>query len=202
METDLSFQDKKRIEESIRKKYNKVATSPEGLFKYPTGQAGLMALNYDPELIQALPDTVTASYCGVGNPFTLGPIREGEAVLDVGCGAGVDTIIAGEMVGPSGKVVGVDVVPEMLERAKENLKMTDLKNVAFMEVSAEKLPFPDEHFDVVISNGVFNLIPDKVKALAEVYRILRPHGRLMIADQLLTGDLPDDMKARIESWFK
>jgi ubiquinone/menaquinone biosynthesis C-methylase UbiE len=106
------------------------------------------------------------------------------------------------MVGPSGKVVGVDVVPQMLERAKENLKMTDLKNVAFMEVSAEKLPFPDQHFDVVISNGVFNLIPDKAKALAEVYRILRPNGRLMMADQILTGDLPDDMKARIESWFK
>jgi SAM-dependent methyltransferase len=202
MEIELSFQDKKRIEQSIRQKYNKVATSPEGLFQYPTGLAGLKALYYDPELIQALPDTVAASYCGVGNPFTLGPIREGEAVLDIGCGAGVDTILAGEMVGPSGKAVGVDVVPEMLERAIENLNGTSLTNVTFREASAQDLPFADETFDVVISNGVFNLVPDKLRALAEAFRVLKPNGRLTIADQLLTGDLPDDMKPRIESWFR
>jgi SAM-dependent methyltransferase len=167
-----------------------------------TGLAGLKALYYDPELIQALPDTVAASYCGVGNPFTLGPIREGEAVLDIGCGAGVDTILAGEMVGPSGKAVGVDVVPEMLERAIENLNGTSLTNVTFREASAQDLPFADETFDVVISNGVFNLVPDKLRALAEAFRVLKPNGRLTIADQLLTGDLPDDMKPRIESWFR
>jgi ubiquinone/menaquinone biosynthesis C-methylase UbiE len=177
MEIELSFQDKKRIEQS-------------------------KALYYDPELIQALPDTVAASYCGVGNPFTLGPIREGEAVLDIGCGAGVDTILAGEMVGPSGKAVGVDVVPEMLERAIENLNGTSLTNVTFREASAQDLPFADETFDVVISNGVFNLVPDKLRALAEAFRVLKPNGRLTIADQLLTGDLPDDMKPRIESWFR
>ena len=198
----LTMEDKKRIEESIRQKYTKVSVSPGGLFQYPTGRAALEALNYDSEVIQALPDSAMASYCGVGNPFTLEPIHEGEAVLDIGCGTGVDTLIAAILVGPKGRAVGIDMIPEMLGQAKNNLRETRLKNVTFQPVSAENLPFPDESFDVVISNGVFNLIPDKVKALAEAFRVLRSNGRLMIADQVLTGNLPDDMKARVENWFR
>jgi len=201
MEIALTTEDRGRIEESIRQKYIKVASTPEGQFQYPTGRSGLEALTYDQELIQNLPDSAVTSYCGVGNPFTLGPIQEGETVLDIGCGTGVDTLIAAIMVGPEGKVVGIDMIPEMLKRAKENLQRTDFKNVTFMEASAEKLPFPNEDFDVVISNGVFNLIPGKVKALSEVYRVLKPGGRMMIADQILTGELPEDTKARVESWF-
>jgi SAM-dependent methyltransferase len=202
MEDELTCQDKKRIEESIRGKYAKVARSPKGLFKYPTGLAGLRALNYDSKIIQTLPEAVAASYCGVGNPFLLGPISEGEAVLDTGCGAGVDTIVAAMMVGPSGTVTGIDLVPQMLVKAKENTKMIGLKNVTFVETSAEKMPFQDADFDVVISNGVFNLIPDKVSALAEAVRVLKPGGRFMIADQVLVGLLPKDKKARIKSWFR
>lgn len=198
----LTTQDKKRIEESIRQKYTKVSVSPGGLFQYPTGRAALEALNYDSEVIQALPDSAMASYCGVGNPFTLEPIHEGEAVLDIGCGTGVDTLIAAILVGPKGRAVGIDMIPEMLDQAKNNLRETRLKNVTFQPVSAENLPFPDESFDVVISNGVFNLIPDKVKALAEAFRVLRSNGRLIIADQVLTGNLPDDMKTRVENWFR
>jgi len=198
----LTMEDKKRIEESIRQKYTKVSVSPGGLFQYPTGRAALEALNYDSEVIQALPDSAMASYCGVGNPFTLEPIHEGEAVLDIGCGTGVDTLIAAILVGPKGRAVGIDMIPEMLDQAKNNLRETRLKNVTFQPASAENLPFPDESFDVVISNGVFNLIPDKVKALAEAFRVLRSNGRLMIADQVLTGNLPDDMKTRVENWFR
>jgi len=204
METkhELTFRDKKRIEESIRGKYAKVAKSPEGLFKYPTGLAGLRALDYDSKLTEALPEAIAASYCGVGNPFTLGHIGEGEAVLDIGCGAGVDTIVAAMMVGPTGRVIGIDPVPEMLAQARENAKMIGLKNVTYVETSAEKMPFSDGDFDVVISNGVFNLIPDKVSALAEAVRVLKPGGRFMIADQVLVGQLPKDKKARIKSWFR
>jgi SAM-dependent methyltransferase len=202
MELKLTTEDRGRIEESIRQKYIKVAISPEGNFQYPIGRAGLEALAYDKEIIQNLPDDAVESYCGVGNPFTLGPIQEGETVLDIGCGTGVDTLIAAIMVGPEGKVVGIDMVPEMLERAMKNLNETILSNVTFQPASAENLPFPDESFDVVISNGVFNLIPDKVKALSEVLRVLKRSGRLMIADQTLTGQLPEDAKARIESWFR
>lgn len=202
MKNQLTSQDRKRIEEGIRGKYTKVSDSPEGLFQYPTGRAGLEALNYDSELIQALPDSAVASYCGVGNPFTLGVIRKGEAVLDIGCGAGIDTIVAAMMVGPAGTVAGIDMVPEMLARARENLRMTDLKNVIFEEAYGEKLPFADGGFDVVISNGVFNLIPDKAKALSEVVRVLKPGGRLMMADQILVGELPSEIKARVASWAK
>lgn len=202
MKNQLTPQDRKRIEEGIRGKYTKVSDSPEGLFQYPTGRAGLEALNYDSELIQALPDSAVASYCGVGNPFTLGVIRKGEAVLDIGCGAGIDTIMAAMMVGPAGTVAGIDMVPEMLARARENLRMTDLKNVIFEEAYGEKLPFADGGFDVVISNGVFNLIPDKAKALSEVVRVLKPGGRLMMADQILVGELPSEIKARVASWAK
>ncbi|MBW1767854.1 MAG: methyltransferase domain-containing protein [Deltaproteobacteria bacterium] len=202
MESELTSQDRKRIVKGIRGKYVKVAVNPEGLFKYPTGQAGLEALNYDPELIQALPDAVRASYCGVGNPFILGPIHKGDAVLDIGCGAGVDTIVAAMMTGPAGSVSGIEMVPEMLERAMENLRMMGLKNVTFVDGSAEKLPLPTGSFEVVISNGVLNLVIDKARALREAFRVLKPAGRLMMADQILTGELQDDAKIRVDTWSK
>lgn len=202
METEFSPQEKDKICKEIRKKYKQVAKNPEGLFKYPTGKAGLEALQYDPEVIKALPETVIASFCGVGNPFTLGVVNEGESVLDIGCGAGVDTIFAAKMTGPFGKVVGIDLIPEMLQRAKANLKMVNLNYVTYEEASSDKLSFADENFDVVISNGVFNLVPDKTKALSEVSRVLKPGGRLMIADQVLIGKLTKDRKQIIKSWFK
>lgn len=202
METQISQKDKYKIEAGIRAKYEKVADSPEGLFKYPTGRAGLEALNYDSELIDKLPESVTASYCGVGNPFSLGPVNKGEAVLDIGCGAGVDTILAAMMTGPDGNSVGVDIVAEMLQRAETNVRLTGLRNVTFQETSGEKLPFEDNSFDVVISNGVINLIPDKGNAIKEALRVLKPGGRLMIADQILVGQLQKELKDRIDSWFQ
>jgi arsenite methyltransferase len=202
MDAELTRKDQKQIEESIRGKYVKVAVSPEGLFRYPTGRAGLEALQYDRQIIQALPQKVVAAYCGVGNPFTLGPVNENEAVLDIGCGAGVDSLIAARMVGPSGSVRGIDLVPEMLNLAKENSRLVGADNVEFMEGSTEELPFPDASFDVVISNGVFNLVVNKVKALGEVFRVLKPGGRFMIADQVLAGELPKETKARVENWAR
>ncbi len=202
MENELTCQDKQRIEESIRQKYLKAAASPEGLFQYPTGRAGLQALDYALDMVRDLPEAVAASYCGVGNPFILGPIRKGAAILDIGCGAGVDSIIAAGLVGPSGSVTGIDVVPEMLARASENARLAGLANVAFRESSAEQLPFPDNSFDLVISNGVFNLVVDKVQALGEDFRVLKPAGRFMLADQVLAGELPKETKTRVENWAR
>lgn len=200
MQTQISQKDKDRIKSGIHEKYEKVARNPEGLFKYPTGRAGMEGLNYDPELMEALPDIVINTYCGVGNPFSIGPVHTGEVVLDIGCGAGVDTLLAGKMTGPDGIAVGIDLTSEMLERAEKNLELTDLKNVDFQEASGEDIPFEDNHFDVVISNGVINLIPDKPAALKEIIRVLKPGGRLMIADQILKGSLETDEKKRIDKW--
>jgi arsenite methyltransferase len=191
-----------RIKEGIKQKYAKVAVSPEGNFRYPTGRVGLEGQNYDPRIIQSLPEDVVASYCGVGNPFSLGEINEGDGILDIGCGAGVDSLVAAMMTGSRGRAVGIDLVPSMLEKARSNLARTSLKNVEFLESSGESLPFENDSFDVVISNGAFNLIPDKAKALSEVYRVLKPDGRFMIADQILTGDSPTDTKSMLETWHR
>jgi arsenite methyltransferase len=200
MKTDFTEEDRQKIEAGIQGKYIKVAVSSEGLFQYPTGPKGLEGLSYDPEILGSLPRPALECYCGVGNPFTLGPIHEGEAILDIGCGCGVDTMVAAAMTGPTGRVVGIDVTPEMLERARQDLAQTSLKNVTFEKAGAEALPFPDGSFDVVISNGAFNLVPDKSKALEEAFRVLRPGGRLMMADQVLVSDVPKDPKTKIDTW--
>ncbi len=202
METQITQDDLVKIEAGIRDKYIKVADNPEGLFKYPTGRSGIEAQKYDPELVGVLPAEVISSYCGVGNPFSLGPINKGDVVLDIGCGAGVDTILAAMMAGPTGKAVGIDIVPEMLQRAKSNMEMTGLKNASFESTSGEVLPFSDNEFDVVISNGVINLIPDKAALLKEVSRVLKPGGRLMLADQVAIGSVQKDMKTRLANWFQ
>lgn len=199
-ENRFTSEDRRRIRVGIGDKYRRVAVTPEGNFKYPTGRAGLEGQHYDPEIIKALPEDILASYCGVGNPFSLGPIARGESVLDIGCGAGVDTIVAAITAGPEGRVVGLDLTSEMLDRAKENLSKTSLENVCFQEGSAEDLPFPEASFDVVISNGVFNLVPDKAKALKEVLRVLKPNGRFMMADQVLATEPPADISSMVEKW--
>jgi arsenite methyltransferase len=202
METKFNLDETKRIREGINEKYKRVAISPEGNFNYPTGRAGLEGQKYDPAVLRELPKDVLASYCGVGNPFSLGPINRDEAVLDIGCGAGVDTLVAAIMVDSEGRVTGIDLIPEMLKRARTNLEKTSLKNVTFQEGSAEQLPFPDGTFDVVISNGVFNLIPDKTKALREVFRVLKSSGRFLLADQILMGDMPADTESMVENWAR
>ena len=202
MDSHITTEDLEKIEAGIREKYLKVAKNPEGQFKYPTGKKGLKALHYDKSLIDKLPDGLAATYCGVGNPFSLGKINTGEQVLDIGCGAGVDTILASMMTGPTGNVVGVDIVPEMLQQAEKNLMMTDLKNVSFKRTSGEKLPYPVDTFDAVISNGVINLIPDKEAALTEIFRVLKPGGRLMVADQIDSGNVQKDIRARLANWFQ
>ena len=200
MKNEFSAEDRKKIGEGIRAKYAEVAVNAQGLFSYPTGRAGLETLKYDPEILRSLPEASLESFCGVGNPFSIGEIRKGESILDIGCGGGVDVMIAATMTGPTGRIVGIDISSEMVERARQNLSLTDLRNVSFQESSAEELPFPDKDFDGVISSGVFNLIPDKRKALREVFRVMKPNGRLMMADQILTGRLPEDVKARVDNW--
>jgi ubiquinone/menaquinone biosynthesis C-methylase UbiE len=172
-----------------------VAESPEGLFKYPTGESSALGLGYPAQIVGALPADVRTRFVGVGNPFALGEVRPAEALLDLGCGGGFDAFVAAFMVGPAGRVVGVDLSPEMLAVAESARAAAGLSTVEFRQADVEALPFPDATFDVALSNGVLNMIPDKPAALREVFRVLKPGGRLQACDMGLVGDEPPPDKA-------
>lgn len=176
-------------------KYQKVAVSPEGLFRYPAGEASALGLGYPPELVARISGAIRERFVGVGNPFALGEVRAGEAVLDLGCGAGFDAFIAAQLVGPTGRVVGVDLSAEMLAVAEAARAPSGIPHVEFREAAVEALPFPDANFDIALSNGVLNLIPDKPAALREVFRVLEPGGRLQACDMGLVGEAPPSDKA-------
>ncbi len=198
----LTEQEQRLVREKILEKYDQVAASPTGCFQYPVGREGITALGYPPELWEDFPETLLASFCGVGNPLSLGPIQPGEAVLDIGCGAGFDVFVAARLTGPQGRAVGIDVTPRMVEKAKEHLSRLALENVAFQVGEAEALPFSDKEFDVVISNGVLNLTLDKNKAVREIYRVLKSGGRAMLADMVLVQALPPERQLRVENWYQ
>jgi len=202
MSSQLSEKDREQIVAGIREKYHKVAISPEGQFKYPTGIEGLKRLGYDNQIIEDLPNSVADSFCGVGNPFSLGKIDSGAFVLDIGCGSGVDALIAAKLVGASGKVLGIDMTSEMIQKANSNKDLMVSGNVSFQVASVQDIADMDEGFDVIISNGVFNLIPDKDEALQKAYGLLKPGGSLFICDQVLTGPLSKDLRQRVASWFQ
>ena len=159
-------------------------------------------IGYEEAILRLRPESVQAVYCGVGNPFSLGAFDPSMAVIDIGWGAGVDTLFAALMVGPGGRAVGIDITPEMVERTKANLKQVKLPNVSFHQGSAEQIAFPPKGFDVAISNGVLNLVANKERALAEIYKVLKPGGRLMLADQVLTGEQPESKKDMLASWYR
>ena len=180
--------DAKKIQDAVREKYSDVARSAHGKFNYPTGRDGAIIHGYDPAVIRSMPDVLIESFCGVGNPFTLGPVNPGESILDVGCGAGFDLIVASRMTGQDGKVCGIDLTPEMVEKAGNNLKHYGVRNYDLRVAGAESIPYPDNTFDVVTSNGELNLSPLKEKSFREIYRVLRPNGRLQFADIVLKED--------------
>jgi arsenite methyltransferase len=193
----------RQVRQGIRGKYDKVAAAGPGCcFQYPTGKAGMELQGYPPEVLQGFPPEVLADFCGVGNPFSLGHLHSGDAVLDIGCGAGVDSLVAAHLVGPNGKVAGLDVTPAMVEKARAHQGRLGFTHVSFEVGDAEALPFPDQNFDAIISNGVFNLTLDKVKALREAHRVLKPGGCLMVADMVLVAELPPDLGEKVENWYQ
>ncbi|MFN2564125.1 MAG: methyltransferase domain-containing protein [Gemmatimonadaceae bacterium] len=188
------------LRRAIREEYAAVAADPDRGFHFHTGRPLARMLGYEDEWLEGVPEPSIASFAGTGNPFSLGRLRDGECVVDVGSGAGIDSLIASKMVGPSGRVVGVDMTPEMLERARASAAATGAQNVEFRQGYAEELPVPDGWADVVISNGVMNLFPDKSAGLREMARVLKPGGRLQIGDILVQKPVPEGARRNIDLW--
>jgi SAM-dependent methyltransferase len=192
--------DRDHLRREIRKEYREVAENPDRGFHFHTGRALARIVEYREEWLDGIPASVIASFAGTGNPFSIQPLAPGERVVDLGCGGGIDSFIAAKQVGPDGAVVGIDMTPEMLERARFAKEGTGIEQVAFKEGYLEDLPVEDGWADVVISNGVVNLSPDKSEVFGEIHRVLRPGGRIQIADILVSRPVSEAAKQKIDLW--
>ena len=187
------------LKREIKKTYASVSQEPERDFIFPTGRAWAEDLDYPAELAR-VPDGAVESFAGVANPFSLGRLEQGERVLDLGSGAGTDSLVAVQMVGSEGSVTGIDMTAEMLEKARAAAIELGADNVEFVEGEVERLPFADGSFDVVISNGVIDLVPDKDAVFSEIHRVLRPGGRIQIADVTIQQPVSEEGKRDIDLW--
>ena len=187
------------LKSEIKKTYSSVSEEPEKDFVFPTGRGWAEDLDYPPELAN-VPERAVESFAGVANPFSLGRLAAGERVLDLGSGAGTDSLVAAQMVGEQGHVTGMDMTPAMLAKAHAAAAEMGATNTEFVEGEAEQLPFPDESFDVVISNGVIDLVPDKDAVFSELFRVLVPGGRMQIADVTIQNPVSAEGRRNIDLW--
>ena len=188
------------LREEIRKTYADVSNDQQRDFIFPTGRAWAQELGYPEPELSRVPDASVESFAGVANHWPLGRIEPGSIVLDLGCGAGTDLLIAAEMTGPAGRVIGVDMTATMLDRARASAAEMGLGNVELHESLIEALPLGDASVDVVVSNGVIDLLPDKDAVLDEIDRVLRPGGRLQVADVVIHHEVSEDARSRIDLW--
>jgi arsenite methyltransferase len=186
--------------QAIKKEYENVAVNPNKGYHFHTGREAASRIGYDKKLYDNVPENNIASFAGTGNPFNLGPINSGDIVIDVGSGSGFDSLVASKMVGPEGRVIGIDMTPAMLEKARKGAAEMGATNVEFREGKAENLPLPDDYADIIISNGVLNLTLDKMKTLSEWKRVLKPGGRLFIGDILVAKSVPQSALDDISLW--
>lgn len=192
--------DSDALREQVKSKYREVALDPHREFHFHTGRYLARRLGYDDDLVQSLPDVAVESFAGVANPFALRKLAKGEHVVDVGSGAGFDSFVAADQVGPTGRVIGVDMTEEMLAKSRATAAGLGLAHVEFREGLAEGLPIEDGWADVVISNGVINLCADKKAVFSEMFRVLRPGGRLQFADIANGKAVPDSAIQNIDLW--
>ncbi len=185
---------------AIQDEYREVAEDPRKGFHFHTGRPLTEIVGYKDEWLAGVSESAIESFAGTGNPFAMGELASGENVVDVGSGGGIDALVAARMVGPGGQVVGIDMTPAMLERARAAAAESGIDNVEFREAYMEEIPVSDGWADVVISNGVLNLTPDKQKTLGEMHRVLRPGGRLQIGDILVNREVSEAAKQKIDLW--
>lgn len=188
------------LKREIKKTYASLSQEPEKDFVFPTGRAWAADLGYPPDLLARVPEAAAESFAGVANPFSLGRLEAGERVADLGCGAGTDSLVAAQMVGPKGHVTGLDMTPQMLDKARAGANELGATNVDFLEGEIERLPLADESVDVVISNGVIDLVPDKDAVFAEIFRVLRPGGRMQVADVTIQNPVSEEGRRDIDLW--
>jgi len=189
------------LRSEISKIYGRVAVEPEGAFHFHRGPAyAVEFLGYNPEELATVPPECSASFAGVSNPLAIGPLQPGDTVVDLGCGAGMDLLLAGRRVGPGGHAIGVDMTDHMVERARNSAAASGLRQVEVRKGDLTAVPIPDAAADVVISNGVLNLVPEKELAFAEILRILKPGGRLQLGDIALDVPLPENTHRNIDLW--
>jgi arsenite methyltransferase len=200
----LPTQDKeefrKRIFGAVKEMYAEVASCPSKEFHFPTGRKACEYVGYPKDELDAIPQMALESFAGVGYPFAAGAIRPGDVVVDVGSGSGTDVINSALKVGSGGKVYGVDMTDEMIRKAGENISTANLSNAAILTANAESLPFPAATVDVVTSNGVLNLVPDKAAAFQEIFRILKPGGKLQLSDIVLASEISEKSRANPQLW--
>ena len=188
------------LREEIRKRYTDVSTDQEQEFIFPTGRSWAVELGYPEPELSRVPDSVVESFAGVANHWILGRADPGAVVLDLGCGAGTDLLIAAQMTGPDGRAIGVDMTAAMLDRARDSAVEMGLENVEVQESLIESLPVADVSIDLVISNGVIDLVPDKDAVFDEIDRVLRPGGSLQIADVVIHKEVSEDARKNIDLW--
>jgi ubiquinone/menaquinone biosynthesis C-methylase UbiE len=198
----LSEMTSDEIKEAVNLKYSKVAKEPCASFNFPVGKAFALKVGYPKDMLEKLPQSMYESFTGANNPQPFVDLKKGEIVLDLGCGAGLDLYFYAKAVGANGKVYGLDISEDMVNKAMNNMRKAEINNVEIKQGHSDNIPFPDNFFDVVASNGIYNLSPDKAKVMCEVFRVLKPGGRTVFCEIVLKEPLPENIRKNIDDWFR
>ncbi len=190
------------IKEACCVRYGQVAVNPKGRFNFPVGKEFAVSIGYSKQLLDRLPESMVESFCGVNYPPSFKEMKKGDVVLDIGCGAGLDLYVASTIVGPDGKVIGIDFSAEMVDKARANMKILGVTNVEVKRAYSDKIPLEDESVDVVTSNGIYNLSPNKEAVFNEAYRVLKPSGIIALSEIVLKKPLEEEIRKTIEDWFR
>lgn len=190
------------IKEAVKEKYGKVAKNPCATFNFPVGKDFALKVGYPKDILDTLPQSMYESFTGANNPQPFVELKKGETVLDLGCGAGLDLYFYAKAVGENGKVYGLDISEDMVSKTKGNMSMAGIKNAEIRCGYSDSIPFQDNFFDVVASNGIYNLSPDKEKVMREVFRVLKFGGRTVFCEVVLKDNLPVNSRKNIDDWFR